>query len=65
MESEPGCRIMHFYGVEEGFIMLVITVLLIVGGGREIVNVVGDPGGRSEFGPIPSLPAFVERNVLL
>lgn len=56
---------MHFYGVEEGFIMLVITVLLIVGGGREIVNVVGDPGGRSEFGPIPSLPAFVERNVLL
>lgn len=62
MESEAACRITQFYGVEEGIIVIVITVLLVIRGGREMT--VGYPRGRSEFGPIPSLPAFDEGNML-
>lgn len=62
MESEPGCRIPHFYGVEKGIIIIVIMVLLVVRGGRKIM--VGYPRGWPEFGPIPSLPAFDEGNML-
>ena len=62
MESEAGCRITHFYRVEEGITMIVIIVLLVVRGGHEII--VGHPRGRSEFGPIPCLPAFDKGDVL-
>lgn len=56
--TRVGCRTTYFYGVE----VIVIIVLQVVGGERAMR--VAHPSGGSKFGPIPSLPAFDEGNVL-
>lgn len=64
IEREPGGWITQLYGVEEGIIVTVITILLVVRDERKIVIMVRHPRGRSKFRPIPGLPPFDEGKML-
>jgi len=55
--ERAGWPMAQLYGVSAGIVTGVIPVFQLGGDEAKFVILVGEPRGRSEFGPVPGLPA--------